>query len=74
MNAAQAAQVIERAVNALCEAVEETGKIGLPSGQVYASLMDKMSLESYLKLEALAIQTGRIEKSAAHLLTPTGAK
>lgn len=74
MNAETAKAAINQIVNVICESVEDSGPHGIPSGHIYAALMGKVSFEVYQKIEALAIQTGRIQRSASHLLTPTGAK
>lgn len=52
---------------ALYEAIESCPH-GIPSGHLYAMVMDKMELEQYMSLISVLKETGRIEERF-HLLT-----
>lgn len=55
----QARAVIE-VCNAVYEAIEASGEQGIPSGHLYAMLMDKMRLQTYLSIIALLQKSGKI--------------
>jgi hypothetical protein len=55
---------------ALYEAIEMAGDRGVPSGHLYAVLMDRMNLATYEALLSLLIEGGLISQSN-HLLKAT---
>lgn len=56
-------------VLAVGEAIKDLGSV--PSGHLYARLMEHMSLETYNKVIALLVKTGAV-KEENHLLTWVG--
>lgn len=54
------------ALNTIIKTIEETvsdaGPLGVPSGHLYAALMGIMSLDTYEKIMAGMVQSGRIVK------------
>lgn len=54
-------------VGAIRDAIREAGEEGIPSGHLYAMIMDKVSLESYNSVIDLLKRTGMISE-CNHLL------
>jgi hypothetical protein len=50
----------------VCEAIREAGRI--PSGELYATLMGKMDLETYDKMIATIKRTGLVEERGHELI------
>lgn len=50
----------------VCEAIREAKRI--PSGELYATLMGKMDLETYNKMLATIKRTGLVEERANELI------
>ena len=58
------------AVQALADAIRELGSI--PSGHLYARLMDKLSLETYQMLIGVLKEAGKVKEHDSHLLVWIG--
>lgn len=56
-------QRVKPVIDALHEVIASTGDRGLPSGHLYAMLMDKMDLETYQNMIDLMIDAGGITLS-----------
>jgi hypothetical protein len=57
-------------VTAVAEAIRELGEV--PSGHLYANLMNKLTLDQYEQVIGVLKSTGLITESNAHLLTWLG--
>jgi hypothetical protein len=60
------AQAAAGALLALAECIRNLGSV--PSGHLYARLMDYMSLETYQKLIEILVQAGMVRQHPSHLL------
>ncbi len=62
-NAKAQAQVkaIVAVLDAIAETVDEAGKAGAPTGVMYAAMMDRLSLDTFLRMLGLLEQAGRIK-------------
>lgn len=47
----------------ILEAIKEAGPVGIPSGHLYAMLIDKISLDVYTMIISILKQGGRITES-----------
>jgi hypothetical protein len=62
-------------VAAVAELIRDVGQI--PSGQLYALVMDKFSLETYERIIQQLINTGLVRREPSHMLVwigPGGAR
>jgi hypothetical protein len=57
-------------VRAVAEMIREVGRI--PSGELYALLMGKMTLDTYEKMIRMMINQGLIREERSHMLVWTG--
>jgi hypothetical protein len=55
-------------VGAVYDAIESAGERGLPSGELYAALMGRMSLDTYQAIIDILVKVDKI-KNTGHLLT-----
>jgi len=58
-------------MNAIEEAIKESGPEGIPSGHLYAALMGHISLDDYNTIIGMLKKAGRVKESF-HLLTYVG--
>ena len=58
-------------MNAIEEAIKESGPEGIPSGHLYAALMGHISLDDYNTIIGMLKKAGRVKESF-HLLTHVG--
>jgi len=59
-------------LKALAEIIRQAGEV--PSGELYARLMGKVTLEDYTRLIATLKRTGLVTETPGHLLRWTGPK
>ena len=57
-------------IDATNTAIKEAGKQGIPSGHLYAMVMDIMNLETFNSIIDLLIKSGKVTKTG-YLLTAT---
>ena len=69
MNEEQKMKLVE-VMGLVASVIKELGSI--PSGHLYAQLMDKMSLDSYEKMTGALERMGIIRIDGNHLITYTG--
>ena len=69
MNEEQKMKLVE-VMGIVASVIKELGSI--PSGHLYAQLMDKMSLDSYEKMTGALERMGIIRIDGNHLITYTG--
>jgi len=55
-------------IEAIHQAIKESGTDGIPSGHLYVALMEKMSLHTYQTIIDILCDAGKI-KNTGHLLT-----
>jgi len=66
------AQAAAGAMLAIAECIRELGSV--PSGHLYARLMEYMSIETYEKLIGILVEAGKIKRHPSHLLEWVGHK
>lgn len=66
----RAVRLVIEVTAAVYEAISSAGARGIPSGHLYAALMDRVSLEAYESCIAALVRTGLVQR-ANHVLTAT---
>jgi hypothetical protein len=69
LDAARAALLLTRAV---ADTIQELGQV--PSGHLYAQLLDRVSLETYTRIIALLKRADLVTEDGFHMLTWKGPK